>query len=216
MEEYDRSNEQERMKSRMADLTPEEARRKAKDAVAKSVALGAGALEGYVDNLDPRVVGEAARVAGQTVRRTAEAVKEEMPARTPHTDLETGETRAGSMKERFAESTEAMKEKASIKAGALKQRSKESFSHLKEDMRTHSADEIRERARDSVGRQIARGTGALEGVLEQTDPDLPAKAVHRTGEAVREAASAIREESHKVKRGPSEGSSLDDPGSGGI
>lgn len=211
-DEYDRSREQ--MKDRMSHLTPEEARRKAKDVVGKSVALGAGAIEGYVENLDPRVAGEAARVAGQTLRRTADAVREEMPERTSSTGFESGdEGGRGSMKERLSESAGAMREKAAHKADELKHRSKESFAHLKEEMKTHSADEMRAKARDAVGRQIARGTGALEGIVEEADPDLPARAVHRTGEAVREAAHAVKDE---VKGSKSQDPASDTTTSGGI
>lgn len=228
---------QELNKKSMSEMSPEEARQKAKDAVGKSVALGAGAIEGYVDNLEPQVVGQAARVTGKTIRNTVDAVKEELPERRSSSSSDFGGIesmsgeqggglkerigeRTGAMKERLSERATAVKDAASVKAQELRQRSSEGFTHMKEEMKQHTADEVRAKARDTVGRQVARATGALEGVTEQADPDLPANAVHKTGEVVREASSAIKEEIKGDKSSSSSSSSGSSSGtdasSGGI
>ena len=222
--------EQNKMKG-MSNLSPEEARQKAKETVAKGVALGSGAMEGYVQNLEPKVAGDAARVAAQTVKGTVDAVKEELPERK--SSMASGDIGMSGMSGsesggRFSEATSAAKEKisgqashlreqASIKSQELKERSKEGFQHMKQEMKEHSADEIREKARDTVGRQIAKGTGALEGYVEQADPELPKQVVHKTGEVVREAASAIKEEVKGSKSSDSISSTTSDTtSSGGI
>lgn len=233
-------------KGRLADLSPEEARQKAKESVAKGMALGTGAIEGYVQNSDPKVVGDATRAAAKTASNTVKAVRDEVSQGLPgepvfhrKSDAASGMDlsadssggfgdKAGEIKESLAErathAKDRLKESASMKTQEFKERSRESFRHVREEMKEHTPDEIREKARDSVGRVVARGTGALEGVAESAQPDLPAQAVKRVGETVREAGGAIREEVKNARSDVKtdlkggEDASLDDStsGSGGI
>lgn len=246
-ENYERSKlseelEQDKMhKGRLADLSPEEARLKAKESVAKGMALGTGAIEGYVQNADPKVVGDATRAAAKTVSNTVKAVKEERQQGLPgepifhrKADASMG-TRSDMshssggfsekkehMKEAISERASGVREKANLKAHELADRSKESYGRMREEMKKRSPDEIRQKARDSVGRVVASGTGALEGVAENADPDLPTQAVHKISETVREAGGAVREEVKNARSGGSRGSSSsaisseDENTSGGI
>lgn len=211
--------------NKMKDMSPEEVRQKAKEAVAKNVAAVSGSVEGYVQYSDPKVAGKAARVAAETVRETSSAVKDEVRQGLPgepvfrrkheasELDLET-ESATGTLRERMGEkigkTTSAAKERTKESAQHLKEASKEKMHEAREYMKGHSADEIREEMRDRVGRAVSGAEGGLEGFSEQADPALPKQAVHKVGETVREAGGAIRSEAHRARTSP------DSAGSGGV
>lgn len=74
---------------------------------------------------------------------------------------------------------------------------------FRDTMKSGSADEVRQKAKDVVQKGVAAVAGALKGFTEETEKsriaDTSKGAVKSAGETIRHTASAVTEEAHNLK-----------------
>lgn len=193
----------------MENLTPEEVRQKAKDAVGRVVASATGTLEGYAEQADPKVMGQATRKVAETVRETATTAKDQYqttrselgiqgkttPSNIDNVNLQgtSGPGFKDRAKGTMSSAASSLKEGTAHTATNVKDKSKQAYSSYKESIQGKSPEEVRRMAHDAAARATASMTGSVEGVAEYTDPNVAKQAVQKVGESVTEAAKGVKE-----------------------
>lgn len=87
----------------------------------------------------------------------------------------------------------------------------------RETFRKSSPEELRERAKENVGKATAAATGSLEGYAEQAGPKAMGEAARKATQSVKEAATSVRDETKAGRSGsPQEPQTSEETYSGGV